>query len=108
MESMKRYCEEVSDEEDYSNIEDMNIELVLKTSGKKVRVLQDLKQKWHKTFEYREKDSPQSSTPVRSSNPSTTEGVSTQKKGRESTSNTSSKSRFIKKRGPKNVNVEAS
>ena len=105
---MKRYCEEVSDEEDYSNIEDMNIELVLKTSGKKVRVLQDLKQKWHKTFEYREKDSPQSSTPVRSSNPSTTEGVSTQKKGRESTSNTSSKSTFIKKRGPKNVNVEAS
>lgn len=80
MESMKRYCEEVSDEEDYSNREDMNIELVLKTSGKKVRVLQDLKQKRYKTFEDREKDPPQSSTPVRSSNPSTTEGVSAQKK----------------------------
>ena len=112
MESKKRYHEEMSDEDYYSDREDMSIERVGETLDayevsvfnifeEKVKILQDQNQRRHKSFEDREKGSPQSSTTERLSNPSAPEGINAKKNSKESTSNTSSKSKPTKKRGPR-------
>ena len=67
----------------------------------KVKILQNQNQRPHKTFEDREKGSRQSSTPERSSNPSTPEGINAKKSNKENTSSTSSKSKPTKKQGPR-------
>ena len=112
MEYKKGYREEVSDDDYYSDREDMTIErvgetldayevLVFNIFEEKVKILQDQNVRRHKSFEDTQKGSPQSSTPERSSNPSTPKGVNSKKNNKESTSNILSKSKSAKKRGPR-------
>ena len=111
MEFKKRYRAEVSDNDYSSDREDMTIERVGETLHasevsvfnifkEKVKILQEQNQRRKKVFKT-EKGSPESSTPERSSNPSTSEGINSKKNNKESTSNTSSKSKSTKKRGPR-------